>query len=654
MNGRKVKVIQNERMRRAVAFWEVVPVLAACLLMLAAETARSQAVEPDPRMEQKVTYTIGYARLHDVIGDLRGKTGVSIECGESPREWNVRDIPVFVYVKDMPLGKLLESVADAAHVQYVRRTSSADRQPAYRLYRTAELKKQIDGQVEDRLKAGMDFAKWAWDAMAAYGSSPDSVSVESPTSSMMTPELARAAGRIFASLAPDDKDKVFATGQIKLRARDFPQAPLIQGFCRLAWDEVRRQQRMAADASMPNLDDACLIINVYQAKAIGYTGFVLYAAYPPVTVQENTSSTTFTPTWTGDVTSQAAALANVKALKLPPKPDYDPSKPLADPLPGGDLKPIANDADWKTPLLQAAAKVKSPADVADWKCSDVLAAVAETAHINIVCEDLRSHKVPDASGLQFDFASCATVGDVLRRMGGYKWFADDGSKLLMGWDQGWRFRQKTLVEQAILDRLKVKLNGSGVELDDYVATVWLSVGQCDAWLSRTRDLGELGGQFGDGAALWKLYDMLSPDQKRLAKSDNGLPLSLVDSKWLSGLLSDDLAKAERGAVTLSAADEPADVTRRRAVFADQAVLSTAVLTVWQKKRDPGTPATTITVGGQSVAWDEPWIVELKGMQGGKEFAVQSEIPLTFPIRHGAANAKHAAEVTIETHIRGNK
>lgn len=627
-------------MRGAVVFLAAVLVLKVCSLAPAAETTQSQTTEPDPRMDQKVTCTAGYARLHDIVSELRAKSGVSIECGESPRDWNVRDIPVFVYVNDMRLGTLLGSIAAAAHVQFVRQKSSGDQPPSYRFYRTQADKKLIEGQVEDRLKAGMEYAKWAWDAMAAYGRSSDASLAESPENSLMTPELAKAVAKVIASMSPQDQDKLFSAGQIKLRGSDSPRAALVLDCCNLAWETQRQRQNITASTSPIDPQKAVLIFHFNQMKSDGYTGFVMYAGgFPEVTTRSGNTSSTFTPSWTGDVMSQASALPGVKGLKLPPKPDYDPSKQMVDPPPGHNLIPIATDSDWKADLLQARVKIPQPSNASDWKCADVLAAIAETGKINIVCEDFKSHKRSDAFGLKFDFASDGTAGEALRQMGGFKWFADTGSKLLVGWDQSWRYCQKTLVEQAFLDSLKNKLNGPGVELDDFVPIVRLSIGQCDAWIRHTRDLGELGWGFSDGVELWKLYDALTADQKSLAKSEDGLPLSAVDAKWMSAFFSDELGKTERGTVRLTAEDEPAEVTLKRAVYADPKALSEAVLRVRQVQQS-GAARQILRVDGVTMG-DAPWVIELNGTKDGKDIAVSSKIPLDFPVRHGKARPADA-------------
>jgi ABC-type molybdate transport system permease subunit len=68
--------------------------------------------EVDPRLSQKITYDSGYKRLHAVIEDIARTSKVSIACGQSTKDWRVRDIPVVVCVKDMPLGKLLQGLEE--------------------------------------------------------------------------------------------------------------------------------------------------------------------------------------------------------------------------------------------------------------------------------------------------------------------------------------------------------------------------------------------------------------------------------------------------------------------------------------------------------------------------------------------------------------
>ena len=77
----------------------------------------------DVRLAQKVTYEGGYKRLHNVAEDLSAITGVKIRAGRSSKDWRVRDIPLVVCVRDLPLGKLLHALADCAHVKLAAETT---------------------------------------------------------------------------------------------------------------------------------------------------------------------------------------------------------------------------------------------------------------------------------------------------------------------------------------------------------------------------------------------------------------------------------------------------------------------------------------------------------------------------------------------------
>ena len=76
----------------------------------AAGAAKPVAVQTssDARLAQPVSCESGYKRLHYVIEDLAAKTGVSIRCGSNNQDWQVRDLPVVVSAREIPLGKLLE------------------------------------------------------------------------------------------------------------------------------------------------------------------------------------------------------------------------------------------------------------------------------------------------------------------------------------------------------------------------------------------------------------------------------------------------------------------------------------------------------------------------------------------------------------------
>ena len=148
------------------------------VLMVGGAGAWCRCCAGDVGLERKITYEGGYERLHVVVGHLSEMTAVKLRCGYNESDWPVRDIPVVVTAKDMPLGKLLRSIADATHVQVVAqraRSSDGKETLAYRLYRTKQGQEAITGALEARERATRELGKWAWDALASLSAVPESV-----------------------------------------------------------------------------------------------------------------------------------------------------------------------------------------------------------------------------------------------------------------------------------------------------------------------------------------------------------------------------------------------------------------------------------------------------------------------------------------------
>jgi hypothetical protein len=125
----------------------------------------------DKRLAKKITYDSGYKRLHVVANDLAKLSGVSIACGQNPKDWRVRDIPVVVCVKDMPLGKLLRATADATHTRIALEKVGNDPIKHYRIYRRRKEEQAIENLISARHEAKLAQVQWQWDALVAYGKS---------------------------------------------------------------------------------------------------------------------------------------------------------------------------------------------------------------------------------------------------------------------------------------------------------------------------------------------------------------------------------------------------------------------------------------------------------------------------------------------------
>ena len=71
----------------------------------------SSIIYSDTRLNQKVTYSAQIKPVHEVLSDLAAMTGVTFYCGSNSKDWLVRDRKLIIFVKDVPLGSLKESIA---------------------------------------------------------------------------------------------------------------------------------------------------------------------------------------------------------------------------------------------------------------------------------------------------------------------------------------------------------------------------------------------------------------------------------------------------------------------------------------------------------------------------------------------------------------
>lgn len=561
-----------------------------------APSARPDAVsseKPDPRLSKPVDCQVGYKRLHQVAADLSKTSGVAIRCGKNGSDWKLRDAPLVVWTKGISLGKLLSAIAGCVHMQLtsekVEGDSAAER--AYRLYRTKKGQKEIDSPAAAKLEAATKLADWSWDALVAYADGPE-LPLPSTSQEMGTdPKAIRLVGKILASLGPEGKAKAFAGDVIKLRAKGSPRSALLKELYPVAWPETKRQQQelmpqyqITADEAGLNPDDCFLVVHVYRVKFSGDVIFSLtMGGYPSGIIKTSVAGASVTQCmpldWRCDGVKAAKVLDGVKGLNLPPRPKQDYGIleiPDGPPLP--DAKPLKTDEDWKLPLLQAKAGVEIEGDKDKAAFADVLAALSKSTGLNIICEDFKSQKANEQAHVALDFTSKATVAEVLHKLGEMDWYISESDRLLIGRSKPWRWYHATLVPEDLLTRLRKKLNGGGAELDDWMEVMRLTRGQKDSWIEWAREFKALGESVrSEDMPLWKLYDALTPDQKKLARSEEGLLLGSLGPGWASEFLKQKLREETKGSYSLSANEEPWEQTAR--TFADAQAIDSSVLQV---------------------------------------------------------------------------
>ena len=211
----------------------VTMLLALCSIAAAIRSSQTRT-SPNPRPSRlqpprtsvwtrRSRYSQVGTRLHAVIDDLTAQTGVRIRCGKSEKDWQTRDLPVTVIVKDITLGKLLQALADATHCVVHHERSDPDRPLTYRIVRDEQLLADVEAFSRRDKELKMAHASWTWDALARLGSLPVGA-VKAPNGK---PEIAKelprtlAIARILHELGDDGKKRVFSGEPILLCEKTF-------------------------------------------------------------------------------------------------------------------------------------------------------------------------------------------------------------------------------------------------------------------------------------------------------------------------------------------------------------------------------------------------------------------------------------------------
>ena len=122
----------------------------------------------DQRVAQKVTYEAKRKTVLAILDDLVEITGINLKAGYNNQDWQVRDCRMNIFVKDIPLNELMDSMARVMKFKWSR--SGEKGAWSYRLYedkqalmeaekRAAleeERRKQIQAEKIDKILAGLD------------------------------------------------------------------------------------------------------------------------------------------------------------------------------------------------------------------------------------------------------------------------------------------------------------------------------------------------------------------------------------------------------------------------------------------------------------------------------------------------------------------
>lgn len=616
---------------------------------------QEQAVrETDERLAQKVTYDSGEKRLYQVADDITKMTGVTVYCGSSTKDWQVRDIPVAISVNDMPLGTMLYTLAECAHVRLTSATLKGVRY--YRLSRSEAVTKEIEDVYEAEKRRSNTEEEWAWDVMTALGKAPDSAVKDVDRDTVVL-------SRILASLDSSAKETVMNGDTVEVPVNGFAQAPLLRELYDLMWNQIEQlllDSGKSYTAPGPeSKDKSKLVIKRRGNSIMGFSE--IYVNMEPMVwgdpeeVAELLVGQMGVPI-NGYHTNNAF---NAKGLQLPlpPQPYSDSNSseaPNAE-APSGQFVSITKST---SAILGEKLSLEAPKGDKDPHYSDLIMAVAQKSGYSIICEDFLSHK---NHPMIEHFKSDITLRDMLaNEMHGRfpdgstpTWFINDRDRVVIGWANRWKECHKNLVPEEMLMRVKEKLDGDGLQLEDYLPLFTLTQQQYGEWI-RVSDFTSLllsNHLTGAHTPFWTMYASLSAEDKARATGSEGLSFGKFDRNHLVSFFRATQQYISNSVFAMTSEAKKARSERLEAlnVVVDPDICPTLVMRVKKESvsefkivtMNDGRPTieTMKLPGGQQRT---RYFIELEGTKDGEKFQTRIDgFDLAFPVY----SIKREAELT---------
>lgn len=557
----------------------------------------------DQRLFQKITYDSGPKRLHGVLEDLARMSGVEIYCGRDRKDWNVRDIPLVVYVKDIPLGKLLRAITDATHTKFTSEKIGDDSIKSYRIYRRSKEKTEIDNFLRDKHEAELAEAKWVWNALAAYGNG-------NPIGDFYgrrIPKETWLIGKLIAATGPDSEELLLNGNTFRFSGGD----PRFQNIINELYElELQHYANAMNNSGLPvnppgtGTESAALEIRLRDSGESGWAG--LSADFGPLQLDGSNSSSSFismdSETSSMGVLSEYEDMGLLKdrAIGLPARPKgmclpnraYDLDNPTMIDL-------SKKEEMWDCPPFNTKVDLELPIDVKNIIFADLIRTVASATGCNIVVEDFVSHMDARYQRLDRLYRKQTSIAEIFRGMlingqVGYSWFYNNDSNLIVGWadsvNTNWRQHHRNLISEEYLNYLRDKLDGLGVSFDDALLLLNLPQKASDTWIRCSNKLGCLGDacSFSD-SSLWQLYGSLCPEDKLMAKSKDGLSLAKFDISWIADFFR-SLKTRQISSYTLYSSEEEAQIAegekmRKEQAISDPQIISTMIMHVEEEPVD---------------------------------------------------------------------
>jgi len=497
-------------------------------------TRYDPAKDPDKRMAEKVSYEAAHARLSTVVAGISQASGVTLACGKSKNDWPMRDIPVTIYAKDVPIGVLLRAVARATH--NIVKPEKLNDVIIYRIMQDPKLTRQFVDYENAKTVFRQAAISWNWDSVIALKDIPDA-QLQTYDNNLVIRALRinsiRKVSALLNVLGPDYKQRVLNGEPMSLDPKSLPDkaksaALDVLGACdqlRLrygmqsasyAWGSQNTEAR-TNPLSNEELEKVSLTLSTPDSDSVSlYYSLQISMGYPV------------------GIGMPVSAYEFIKPDKKGKRPGPTP------PTPPQVAEESPHDLDFADIAGKMSEEFKTKVDMDDWaqkkglNSAAVMAEMAKRAGFSLVMEDWDYFK--QYTNVPQQWLGKGVALEEMRYY--YKLRFDPEDKLIVALVGDWANKHEALATASVIDPLTKKIATEAIDLDDILPVMLFTQLQWQEWIQSSKDLDVVCrhiNQMRD--PLWQFFAMLTPQDRALAATPDGLSMATFKPTVVSDLLT---------------------------------------------------------------------------------------------------------------------
>jgi len=527
---------------RSAARAALLAAVLALFLLVIPTAVQALDLKADSRLEVKVSLSMGNATLESVLQALSQKTGVPMAAGQKSEEWQVREMPVNVFVKDVPAWEVMEHLSKLT--DFVWSAVGEGDSKGYRLWQdlkarqvqAEEKDKRVRALQAERTRRGVQNLESLARLSRATPKEIEAMAEKDPAAFLFATRPGfKAVPVIIASLTPEQQLRATTKEGLRIPYKDLPDpvktAVRDMGAGLLDLIKKLAPQEVPAITKEPDWEKTALVIKAPDYEQVGVIGENI-----PVT---------------GEMRIEGDESSILSAMSLP---IFDTSSSFGK-LIGQALTQISEGApivNLQVMMQEEFAKIvakditeSSPApsdpelekkikwEVKGWSSQDKeLKALHEASGLNIIADGLPQPQMQGPS-IAAAMGQEAPVYQILNRfkvLFGLDW-QKDGSVIRMR-DRDWAKKRDWLIPRSMLDRWKAKAKtDEGIRIGELIEMAGLSEDQSKYGLLAERDLLYYSLLVNDNTRpLLKLLGSLTSEQAKALESGEKLAIDSLSAE----------------------------------------------------------------------------------------------------------------------------